>query len=211
MFNALIDPEEFPFTEAELCAAFALLQDDAQAEREAAMHAAGMRQEKVGRATFRARVAAPHSAPIEGVVGSSFGYGIYMWYPEEALALLTFVDAALTGRVRAHRLGRRLADRTRRERQAVWRATGAVDVPVPAEVTAALETEDAAAELAWEGIDRKMKRRIAKDRRARRDVECSGTCFTLVRQHRFHVGQLWMIQSRSSSVPRRTVLKLMHL
>ena len=170
MFNALIDPEEFPFTEFELCAALALLEDDTQAEREAAMHAAGMRQEVLERATFRARVAAPHSAPADGAVGSSFGYGIYMWYPEEALALLTLVDAALAERVRAHRLARRLADRPRRARQAVWRATGAVDVPVAAKVTAALEAEDAAAELAWDGIVRKMKRRIAKVRRATRDV-----------------------------------------
>ena len=170
MVNVLIDPEEFPFTESELSAALALLQDDAQADREAAAHAAGMRQEVVERATFRARVAAPASAPREGAVGSSFGYGIYMWYPDEAMALLTLVDAALAERVRAHRLRRRLADRPRRERQAVWRATGAVDVRVPSEVTAALDAEDAAADLAWDRIVRKMKRRIARVRRATRDV-----------------------------------------
>jgi hypothetical protein len=105
-----------------------------------------------------------------GVVGASFGYGIYMWYPAEALALLTLVDAELAERVRAHRFARRLADRAHCERRAVWRATGAVDVPMPPHVTAALDAEEAAAELTWDAIVRKMTRRVAKARRAARDV-----------------------------------------
>jgi hypothetical protein len=45
-----------------------------------------------------------------------------------------------------------------------------VDVPVPADVAATLDAEDAAAERAWEAVVTKMRRRIAKARRARREV-----------------------------------------
>jgi hypothetical protein len=171
MRDELIDREEFPFTETELCAALALVQDAAHARRQSAEHAAGMRVAAASLAEFHARVAAAKTAPGAGAMGSSFGHSVYMWYPAEALALLTLVDAGLAERVRAHRLARRLADRPRRERQAVWRVTGMVDVPVPPDVAAALDAEDAAAELAWEKIVRKMTRRVAKARRAGLDVE----------------------------------------
>jgi hypothetical protein len=166
MRDELIDRDEFPFTEAELCAALALVHDAARAQRESAEHAAGMRVAAASLAAFHARVAAAMTAPGAGAIGSSFGHSVYMWYPAEALALLTLVNEEMAERVRVHRVARRLADRPRRDRQAVWRATGAVDVPVPPDVAAALDAEDAAAELAWEKIVRKMTRRVAKVRRA---------------------------------------------
>ena len=116
MRDALIDPQEFPFKESELCAALMLLQGEALAWRESATHAAGMRWEVAERAVFQARLMGPHPARAEGEVGASFGCGMYMWYPAEALALLTLLDEGLAVSVRAHRLARRLADRPRRER-----------------------------------------------------------------------------------------------
>jgi hypothetical protein len=168
--TGVLDPEEFPFTEAELCVALAQVLDMAEATHESARHAAGIRWEVEERASFAARLAAPPTATSAAAIGSSFGSGIYMWYPAEALALLTLLDPALAERVHAHRHARRLADRGPRVRRAVWRATGAVDVPVPAAVAVALDAEDAAAERAWDAVVTKMRRRIAAARRAGRDV-----------------------------------------
>jgi hypothetical protein len=168
--TGVIDPEEFPFTEAELCAALAQVLDVGEARRECARHAAGIRWEVEERASFAARLAAPSTATSTAEVGSSFGHGMYMWYPAEALALLKLLDPALAERVHVHRHARRLADRGPRERRAVRRATGAEDIPVPANVAATLDAEDAAAERAWDAVVAKMRRRIAKTRRARRDV-----------------------------------------
>lgn len=165
MRDALIDPEEFPFTEPELCSALALWLGDSSAREESARHAAGMRGEVVERAVFQARLVGLHPALREAEVGTSFGYGVYFWYTAEALALLTLVDADLAARAHAHRLARRLAARPQRERQAVWRATGAVDIPMPTAVAEALDAEDAVAERMWEKLVKKMACRVAKARR----------------------------------------------
>jgi hypothetical protein len=134
--SELIDPEDFPFTEPELCAALALVRDLEWATRESRAHATAMRYVVVERAVYRAALDAyrpdpTRTLPLDGSAVPVISYPGYVWYPEEALALLSFVSEALARRVAEFRADRRARDRARRERQAVWRATGLVDVPVP--------------------------------------------------------------------------------
>lgn len=177
MPSELIDPEAFPFTESELCDALALVGDRAWARRESGQHSAGMRREASDRAAYHATLAVYRPdrtrtvrmpRPEEAVPVIS--YGIYCWYRDDAIALISLVGDDLTRRVAAHRADRRTRDQPSRVRQAVWRATGLVDVPVPAAVEAQLASEDEAASRAWSGIVRRMKRRMLKHQRATRTI-----------------------------------------
>jgi hypothetical protein len=175
MPDELIDPEQFPFTEPELCGALALVGDRVWAIRESGQHAAAMRREASDRAAYHATLATYCSdltrtvrmpRPEEAVPVIS--YGIYCWYRDDAIALISLVSDDLARRVAAHRADRRTRDQPSRVRQAVWRETGFVDVPVPAAVEAQLASEDDAAARAWSVIVRKMKRRMLKHQRAAR-------------------------------------------
>ena len=177
MPDELIDPDEFPFTEPELCDALALVGDRAWAIRESGQHAAAMRREASDRASYHETLAAyrPDRTRIVRMPRTEeavpvISYGIYCWYRDDAIALLSLVSDDLARRVAAHQLDRRTRPHASRVRQAVWRATGLVDVPVPAAVEAQLASEDGAAARAWRGIVRKMKRRMLKHQRVQRTV-----------------------------------------
>jgi hypothetical protein len=177
MPDELIDPEEFPFTEPELCGALALVSDRVWAIRESGRHAAAMRREASDRAAYHATIAAYRPDPTRTVrlprpedAVPVISYGIYIWYRDDAIALLSLVSDELARRVTAHRLDRRTRGYSSRVRQAVWRTTGTVDVPVPAALEAQLAAEDDAAARAWSGIARKTKRRMLKHQRVARTV-----------------------------------------
>jgi heme exporter protein D len=164
----VIDPESFPFTERELRRALALVMEPSRARDEAGAHAEGMRREMHYRAAFFAQIRAVEAAIAAGgalpaaELGRGFGYGQYVWYREDALTLLSLASAALATRVRTHRLTEQMRSRPSRERQAVWRATGAVDVPVPAEIAARLDAEDTNDALRWARDERRMRRRVQR-------------------------------------------------
>jgi hypothetical protein len=173
MPDELIDPDEFPFTESELCDALALVGDREWASRESGQHSAGMRREASDRAAYHETLAAHRSdftrtvrmpRPEEAVPVIS--YGIYCWYRDDAIALISLVSDDLARRGAAHRADRRTREQPSCVRRAVWRATGFVDVPVPAAVDAQLASDDYAAARAWSGIVRKMRRRMLKHQRA---------------------------------------------
>ncbi len=175
MPDALIDPEEFPFTESELCDALALVSDRAWATRESAEHAAGMRRAAVDRAAYVAIMAAWRPDPARTIelpdpeaAVPVLSSRIYLWYRDDAVALLSLGSMELSLRVAAYRADQRARGRSSRVRQAVWRATGLVDVPVPPAVEAQLKAEDEAMDTAWHRQVRKMQRRIEKHRHAPR-------------------------------------------
>ncbi len=155
MLDPIIDPEDFPFGEAELRAALCQVLSAERAAARAQEHAIALRGVRQERDVYRAKVAT-------GYIDTPFiSYPAYIWEEPEVLALLSRLSEVHAARVAAHRARRVAVDRPLRARQALWRTTGQLDVQLPPEVEAQLDAEDRKAESAWRRVVRKVDRLIS--------------------------------------------------
>ena len=135
--SARIDDDAFPFREAELRAALALVMPAAQAGKEAGRHAHGLRAQRQSHDDFQARVASAvalpltaHASPAADV--PAFGVATYVWPELDCLALLHALSPRLAARVDVHRARiasaaptNRWANDRRLDDDTAWRRTQA--------------------------------------------------------------------------------------
>jgi hypothetical protein len=136
MHADLIDPEDFPFTEQELSAAFAQVFDVQGAEKETRILSSGFREVVATRENYRKRIGA-------GDLGQKFlGYGTLAYDQDSVLALLRLLGPACNTRVDDLLTRLDSVGRTHRERQLMWQIHQTVEGPVPADVSSTLDIED---------------------------------------------------------------------
>lgn len=135
--SGIISEDDFPFTEAELRRALALVYLDADAAREAARLA-----------TLGRHVASDESA--EGPrLGNVVSGGYTLVVPDFWVALVAELGPAEAARCDAWRLRERRAGRRVRERNATYAAGLDPRSPPPATIVARLDAQEAAADAQW--------------------------------------------------------------
>ena len=137
-----LDPEQFPFTEAELRAALALAERHSELRQLADDIVRGIRDERESRHRAADALARGARDPLE------INPEIYL-YPSEMIALLAELSPDLERRVAQWRLHQRQQSRPRRRRHAMFQAGLDPRSAPPAAIEAQLTAEDELQEQEW--------------------------------------------------------------
>jgi hypothetical protein len=148
-----LDPDEFPFTGAELTSALVLWSSHPGCEQLAEAIAEGLRESRVERERALAALARG-SRDLEEI-----NHGIFL-FPSEVWALMAELSADHAERVEAFRRERQRQQHPQRLARAMSRAGLSADASPTAAVVAEIDSEDRATEVEWQEFRAQVRRDV---------------------------------------------------